>query len=598
MLLDAPVRASGGRVRVSASEGDIRLGSAALIDVSGSSVGFFDTRRAIDGGEILLQAVQGDISLATGAVLDVSADPVGGDAGSITISAPRGDVLTEGELLGTAAPGGEGARLRIDSLGRLDLDGVAARALAGGIDGLIAVRSRSGGLRLGADSVLRAGEVSLLADGGEDADLEILGTIDVSGTEGGSAVLAAADELLLGGTILATGSAGEGGRVLLATAGRDSGRTDASLGYRSLGTADTGAIRLQDGARIELGGSAGDGALAFRVPLLADGEIPLQIDSGARITGARETLVEAFASWSTRDASTGGLHFDGIVDPAGRFTAAGETGDNPAHRQFFQQTLKRFVQDPGFAFAERLGGIEGLRIRPGIELLNDDTARLGGDIRVLSDWNLGAGSLGNGGRLALDYRHDGELAPVLTLRAAGDLVFAASLSDGFFQYNNPFDRANPGNVDNSASPTGTDTNPLPMLSAGLALTREGGGFRGVDSSSYRLVAGADSGSADPLAIAPESSGSVFLDGHLSASYRRRNGNTVAVLAPTMIRTGTGSISIAAAGDLQLRDTLAPGVIYTAGRPVDGATAAPRSQLLEGVGGLPVVLDSGDVLAEG
>ncbi|MFM7274697.1 MAG: hypothetical protein ACKO4A_12710, partial [Gammaproteobacteria bacterium] len=113
-----------------------------------------------------------------------------------------------------------------------------------------------------------------------------------------------------------------------------------------------------------------------------------------------------------------------------------------------------------------------------------------------------------------------------------------------------------------------------------------------------LVAGADSGSADPLAIAPESSGSIFLDGHLSASYRRRNGNTVAVLAPTMIRTGTGSISIAAAGDLQLRDTLAPGVIYTAGRPVDGATAAPRSQLLEGVGGLPVVLDSGDVLAEG
>jgi hypothetical protein len=312
--------------------------------------------------------------------------------------------------------------------------------------------------------------------------------------------------------------------------------------------------------------------------------------------------LEAYATWSTGDESSAALHFDGIVDPAGRFDASGAVADNADHRDFYQRTLRDYVQSPGFVFEERFDGIAGIRVRPGIELLNDGAAVLGGDIRVLSDWNLGAGSIDADGRLHLDYRYAGSIAPVLTLRAAGNLRVEASISDGFFQYNNPFDAANPGNTDNSASPSPGAGNPLPLHAAGLALSLSGSGagarLAGVDSTSYRLVAGADTDSADPLGLGERSEGSVLLDEHLSHEYRRRNGVISTVVAPTMIRTGSGSISIAAAGDVAMLDAVAPGVIYTAGRAEAGTAAAPRSVVLEGVSGLPVVIDTGEVLSDG
>jgi len=65
-----------------------------------------------------------------------------------------------------------------------------------------------------------------------------------------------------------------------------------------------------------------------------------------------------------------------------------------------------------------------------------------GNISVLSDWNLGAGYIRNDGLPVLFYRYysqnGADVAPVLTLRAAGDVNVDASISDGFFQYNNPF----------------------------------------------------------------------------------------------------------------------------------------------------------------
>ncbi|MFX6167344.1 hypothetical protein ABTF57_17740, partial [Acinetobacter baumannii] len=43
-----------------------------------------------------------------------------------------------------------------------------------------------------------------------------------------------------------------------------------------------------------------------------------------------------------------------------------------------------------------------------------------------------------------------------------------------------------------------------------------------------------------------------------------------IYIPTVVRTGTGSITIAAAGNVELRDQVAPGAVYTAG----AATATP------------------------
>ena len=262
--------------------------------------------------------------------------------------------------------------------------------------------------------------------------------------------------------------------------------------------------------------------------------------------------------------------------------------------------MRQFVSAPPFAFEERLAAVDHLLARPGIELLNADTALWGGDILVLSDWNLGAGTRDKDGTLALDYRHQG-VAPVLTLRAVGDLLIGASLSDGFFQNRNPFNSFNPGDVDNSASPVATSGNPLPLLSqsvaASLGGTKEEPRLLGVDSSSFRLVAGADAASADPLALDGESDGSALLDGHQQTLIIKKNGKEATIYAPTMVRAGTGSITVAAAGDVALLDAFAPGVIYTAGRPVADASVLPQSQLREGNSGLPPAVDSGRINTE-
>lgn len=128
-------------------------------------------------------------------------------------------------------------------------------------------------------------------------------------------------------------------------------------------------------------------------------------------------------------------------------------------------------------------------------------------------------------------------------------------------------------IDNTPSPVGQASNLWPLLSASLA---------GGSSSSFRIAAGANLGSADPLAVQSATSfgagdGSVTLDGHASGI----DPNGQAINTPTMIRTGVGSITVAAAGDVSLLDSTAPGVIYAAGAPADGAPVGANVTLLKG-----------------
>lgn len=114
----------------------------------------------------------------------------------------------------------------------------------------------------------------------------------------------------------------------------------------------------------------------------------------------------------------------------------------------------------------------------------------------------------------------GDEPGVLTLRAGGDLIVKGSISDGF-------------------------ATPVPRAALGTG-----------PSWSYRLTAGADISGADPLSVA------VSPDGHF-------------ILAPgKLIRTGTGDIDVAAAGDVRIgydnvtdsftQPNASASVIYTAG----------------------------------
>jgi hypothetical protein len=110
---------------------------------------------------------------------------------------------------------------------------------------------------------------------------------------------------------------------------------------------------------------------------------------------------------------------------------------------------------------------------------------------------------------------------------------------------------------------------------------------GKGSFSYDIVAGAaftgsNALSVDPNAVVansaltPAVNGNVTVNGHTSYTDPLAPQNTT-IDIPTLVRTGTGSITIAAAGNVELLDQVAPGAIYTAGaaKPVDfNAPAVP------------------------
>ena len=135
-----------------------------------------------------------------------------------------------------------------------------------------------------------------------------------------------------------------------------------------------------------------------------------------------------------------------------------------------------------------------------------------GDLALVNDWNLSTARVG------------GE-AGVLTLAADGNLNISSNLSDGF----------------NVATPL-SGTAPATLLDD--------------ESWSYRMIAGADSAAADPLAVKPGSDGI----------------NDVMLAAGKLVRTGTGDIRITSGNDIKFGDNKA--AIYTAGRlaaPLNGFT---------------------------
>ncbi|WP_027534665.1 filamentous haemagglutinin family protein [Bradyrhizobium sp. WSM3983] len=127
------------------------------------------------------------------------------------------------------------------------------------------------------------------------------------------------------------------------------------------------------------------------------------------------------------------------------------------------------------------------------------------------------------------------------------------------------------------------------------------------SWTYRLAAGIDASapSANPVATISlanalkgnggNGTGSVIVDQHTSYSQGALVANvtsqasSVSVNLPTMVRTGTGSIDVAAALDVKLADQTAPGVIYAAG--VNTAKAAnPYSVTTTAAGSKLTVVD--------
>lgn len=619
ILWNTVARVSAGSIRFTAN-GDIRLGGSAALDARGAVFTAYDKRIPLVAGAIALETRQGNLRLDQGSSIDVSAGEAGGDAGRLDLRSNANTVVLDGELVGVRAAGSRGALLSVDSRGAIDLDNLAAIAAQGGFDGAIALRSGSGDLNLSAGRTLTADEVRLVADGGR---IGIDGVIDASGAQGGDVALFGQRGVSLTGGLLANAqtASATGGTIAIGVGALDTRATDETFGYRAITADRAGRIDIAGSATIDVRGAGGQ--LKLRAPVLEDGRVPVTVNSGALIRGAANPELEIFARWDASDRSGGALHFSGAINPAG-FVAplaveppppteppaeppteppvtAPPMFDPEAVRQarndvrFINRTLADYVRAPGWQIDESLGQASAWEHRAGIDLTNDSATVNGGDIRVVSNWNLAAGRMGADGNPELSFRTAG-LAPTISLRAAGDVQVGASISDGFFQTLNPFDPPDVTTVvDNSLSPLATAANPLPLATASLLGLN---GDKPYDSASIRIVAGADSGSADPLALSARFGplkGNVVLSGNQTATSIAFGNEALQFVTPTMIRTGIGSIDVIAANDIRITDTRAPGVIYSAGHAGIPGVVRPRQLALQPVvAGQAPVLDTGTV----
>jgi filamentous hemagglutinin family protein len=501
-----------GVVELRAETGDLTLLSGSKILAGGVSVDFANTQAFAAGGAVSLTAVQGKVTAQAGSSINVAGAAAGGDAGELTVLAAD-DAMLAGALQGDAASGFESGRFVMtarrvnpDANGDNDFSALNTTLEAGGFHAVRKLRVREGDIDVAATDSVKAHEVLLSADQGA---IRVAGTVDASGYKGGRIVLYAGGDLdlLSSAKLLATATAN-----LAAAKG-----TAGEGGLVELGSGDAGVLNLAAGSEIDVSVPAGSAARAGRVVLRAartGAGVGNGVALGARdgkIVGAERVEVEAYKVYDGDGSGITGL-------------IAGSSSGNRLGLATVQADNDAFVAavDPVALKGNLDTGAAGVHLRPGVEVRNpvETGVANSGDIALTADWNLNP------------LRHNGE-AGVLTVRAGGQLDVAANLSDGF----------------STAAASGTlQTNP-----AGW---------------SYRLVAGAANGAADPLAT--DLNSTAYLN----------------VAAGKLVRTGTGDIDVAAAGNVTLADGAA---LYTA-----GINTANPSNFRVTVSGNAFPIDGGDV----
>lgn len=512
-----------GVVELRAESGDVTLLSGSEILAGGASVDFADTQAFAAGGAVSLTAVQGKVTAQAGANIDVAGAAGGGDAGELSVLAAD-DAVLDGSLQGDAASGFESGRFVLtarrinpDANGDNDFSALNATLEAGGFHAARSIRVREGDIDVAATDSVKAHEFLLSADTGA---IRVSGTVDASGAKGGRIGLYAGGDLDLLSSAKLLANATDSLTAAKGTAG-EGGRVE-------LGSGDAGVLNLAAGSEIDVSVPAGSAARAGRVVLRAartgvgaGNGVALGARDG-KIVGAERVEVEAYKVYDGDGSGITGL-------------VAGSSSGSQLGLATVRADNDAFVAavDPVALKGNLDTGAARVHLRPGVEVRNpvETGVANSGDIALTADWNLNP------------LRHNGE-AGVLTVRAGGGLRLNASLSDGF----------------SSATASGLlQTSPVGWT--------------------YRLVAGAASGAADPLATQP----SVLAD--------------LNVAAGKLVRTGTGDIDAVAAGDVILADGAA---LYTAGAntpPVADFTVTLSGNAFPSNGGDVRIRAGGSVVSE-
>ncbi|WP_341929525.1 filamentous haemagglutinin family protein [Methyloversatilis discipulorum] len=507
-----------GRISLSAV-GDIQLASGGTLDVAGTAKDYLGKTITTPGGDVAIVSRAGNIALNSGARVDVSAAG-SGSAGSVTLSAPEGDIeVAAGVLRAQSAGGASGGDFSIDTRAAASLDGIAA--LTGEFTRSWQARVRDGDTRL--DANVKAQTIAISADAGS---LAIGGTLDASGAERGGRIeltaqraldhvdgmtTGAGDLVLEAGAKLdarateyvaeAVGTRGEGGTVVLEASPRAAGGES--------GPAQGGRLRIVDGAQIDVGttskvvggveqaSAAREGQVWLRAERTGNTAVAIDGNLPAAIDGARHVFVEGTRVYGGSTLNMAAAH----ADAAAMTTAAAVAATGAAL---------------GLPATDAAGDTR-YHVRPHIEFRGE------------GDFSIAATDLAN-----FTYSGGTEAAS-LTVRAAGDLNVNGTLSDGFGRLN-----------------AGSQTIVLGALAdSGLTQSRFALGTRDT-AWSIRLASGADLSASNALSLQT-----------LDALNAADSGD-LTLAANTQVRTGAGNIEVAAGRDLVLGNRAA---IYTAGYQV-------------------------------
>ena len=330
------------------------------------------------------------------------------------------------------------------------------------------------------------------------------GTIDASGATGGTIDLIASGSVILSSGSMLTAAAqnfddaGKGGAISLEAGSETNGAYDTSA---ILDIQSGSTINLSVAANTVSSASLGDfaGTLHLRAPQLADGGDLQMNPINGNIVGASSIVVEGYK----------------IFD----LTASGGTIDSTVETNVFSNG-QTFGGNGGAINARLLANNSSLVpiivVVPGAEIINrtGDLTLGSASSDSTSDWDLSTYRFGPNG-----------VPGVLTLRAAGNLVFYNALSDGF---------------------TSSAYNAV-LLAQNQALPTN------VQSWSSRLAAGAVFAAADlhegePISTFSGQSGSVELGKDYGINVFGTSGASASTIAAVstrfqVIRTGTGDIDV-------------------------------------------------------
>lgn len=445
VVLDSRIALASGKLTVK-SEGDLTLGTSAVLDMAGRTLPFNDVSKYSWGGDVSLYSANGNIRQAAGSRIDLSAK--NNQAGSLSVVAladAAGMVDLQGEIVGGSSgyndAGGTlvpykagGVDIRAQRLGGDATEQFAAlnqRLNAGQVFGSRSLQLKQGNLVIG--DGLKAGEINVSVDNGS---LTVAGLIDASGERVGSIRLSAKNGLTLAGNSVLDAH----GRVLRVDSYGEI--IDAPNRATVELSSGDGLLTLGNGARIDLrhgtdavpGFLAGQhdgmlrGTLELNAPRLGSNDIAIDASGVLTIQGARSIGLNGLRRYTDArdgvDPAVSGRPYQ-VIDQAMLERIHGDSNDfiNAAlgNNDLLQRKLAG-LNNATYA--------DAFHLRPGVEIASKTAD---GDLVVEGDLDLSGyryASLNPHTQLNPSVYGSGE-AGSLVIRAGGNLDIYGSINDGF-----------------------------------------------------------------------------------------------------------------------------------------------------------------------